>query len=75
MSFIPDQTLSACHQLYKSGRHSIVFWLVHHKSDHMHVIGQLQVMYQRPEDHCNILRVAMPVTTGLILEQSVRQCL
>lgn len=41
----------------------------------MHIIEQLQVMYQRLEDHCNILRVAMQVTTGLILEQSCQPVL
>lgn len=39
----------------------------------MHAIPQLQVAYQRLEDHCNVLWAAMLMTTGLIAEQSVSQ--
>lgn len=40
----------------------------------MHAIQQLQVVYQRLEDHCNILWAAMLMTTGLISKRSVSQC-
>ena len=40
----------------------------------MHAVQQLQVAYQRLEDHCSTLWEAMPMTTGLISEQSGSQC-